>query len=183
MTPMEATEMNEFSKQMQEAGESSMTQVSLNIRILAVLVAMVTVLGHREHTEATLQQTRAGDKWNEYQARKMRSEQVQVTSDLLSLQPSSNSDAVQKKLEAYKAQLQRWDGELERDSEQAKQYEEAVDVSEHKAGRFDLGEALLQISVVLASITLLTRRSIYVVTAVVLGLGGLLVAASAFLVK
>jgi hypothetical protein len=144
---------------------------------------MVSVLGHREHTEATLVQTRAGDKWNEYQARKIRSEQVQVTSDLLSLQPSSNNDAVQKKLGEYKAQLARWAGELEQASEAAKQYEEAVDIAEHKAGRFDLGEALLQISVVLASITLLTRRSIYVATAVALGLSGLLVAASAFLVK
>lgn len=175
--------MNEFSKEMQEAGESSMKYVSLIISVLAVLVAMVTVLGHREHTEATLVQTRAGDKWNEYQARKMRTEQVQVTSDLLSLQPSSDSTAVQKKLEQYKVQLEKWNDELKEASDQAKEYEAEVDVSEGKAARFDLGEALLQIAVVLASITLLTRRSIYVSTAVLLGLGGLIVAASAFLVK
>lgn len=175
--------MNEFSKEMQEAGGSSMKYVSLIISVLAVLVAMVTVLGHREHTEATLMQTRAGDKWNEYQARKMRTEQVQVTMDLLDLQPSSNSEAVQKKLEQYKGQLEKWNDELKEASAQAKEYEAEVDVAEQKAARFDLGEALLQIAVVLASITLLTRRSIYVSTAVLLGLGGLIVAAAAFLVK
>ena len=36
-----------------------MTHVSLAISILAVLVAMVTVLGHRTHTEAVLMQARA----------------------------------------------------------------------------------------------------------------------------
>jgi hypothetical protein len=180
---MEASEINEFSKQMKEAGESSMTYVSLIISVLAVLVAMVTVLGHRTHTEATLMQTRAGDKWNEYQARKMRSEQILVTSDLLSLQPSSNTEAVQKKLEQYKSQLEKWSDELKEASDQAKEYEAEVDIAERKAERFDLGEALLQIAVILASITLLTRRSIYVLTAAFIGLGGLLVAASAFLIK
>jgi hypothetical protein len=48
--------------------------------------------------------------------------------------------------------------------------------------RFDLGEALLQISVVLSSITLFTRRRSFFIGGLTLGLGGLLVAASAYLV-
>jgi hypothetical protein len=55
--------------------------------------------------------------------------------------------------------------------------------AEARAARFDLSEALLQIAVVLASITLLTRRQIYVVVAVLLGVAGLLIAASAWLVR
>ena len=92
--------MQEFSKQMKEAGEGSgesLTRISLAISILAVLVAMVTVLGHRSHTEAVLSQSRAGDQWNEYQAKKIRFDQASVAMDLLSLQPSSNSAAVEKK--------------------------------------------------------------------------------------
>jgi hypothetical protein len=58
-----------------------------------------------------------------------------------------------------------------------------VDHAEREAARFDLGEALLQIAVVLASITLLTRHHRYVVVAGLLGVAGVLVAASAFLVK
>ena len=61
---MEPTEMQEFSKQMKEGGEESLTKISLAISILAVLVAMVMVLGHRSHTEAVLMQSRAGDQWN-----------------------------------------------------------------------------------------------------------------------
>ena len=44
--------------------------------------------------------------------------------------------------------------------------------------RLDLGEALLQISVVLASITLLTRRWWYVLAAVALGAIGVAAAAA-----
>jgi hypothetical protein len=56
-----------------------------------------------------------------------------------------------------------------------------VNKSESRAGRFDLGEALLQIAVVLASITLLTRHHRYVVVGCILGVAGVAVTASAYL--
>ena len=40
--------------------------------ILAILVALTSVLGHRTHTEAVLVQTRSSDEWNLYQAKKIR---------------------------------------------------------------------------------------------------------------
>ena len=177
---MEASEISEFGKEMREAGEHSMTHVSLIISVLAVLVAMVTVLGHREHTEAVLSQARASDQWNEYQARKNRQQQVAIASDLLSLQPSSNAAAVQSKLGAYKAQTTHWQEETDEDAKKAKEFQTEVDKSERKAAKFDLGEALLQIAVVLASITLITRQSRYVIAALVLGAVGLVTAALAF---
>jgi hypothetical protein len=180
---MEATEMSEFGKEMREAGEASMTHVSLIISVLAVLVAMVTVLGHREHTEAVLQQGNTTDQWNEYQARRSRVELTQKFSDMLALQPTTDAAATAKKLDTYKAQMQKWNAEDDKAQEQAKEFEAEVTVAERKAARFDLGEALLEIAVVLASITLLTRHQRYVVAAGLLGLGGVVAAASAFLVR
>lgn len=180
---MEPHEVHEFSEQLKEGAEKSLTHVSLIIAILAVLVAMVTVLSHRSHTEAVLQQTRAADQWNEYQARKMRVQQLQTASDLLSLLPSSNAAAVRAKLSTYKAQVAKWQVELEKDAEIAQELETEVDHAERRAARFDLGEALLQISIVLGSITLLTRQNLYVWSGMVLAAIGVLVAASAFLVK
>jgi hypothetical protein len=55
--------------------------------------------------------------------------------------------------------------------------------AEAQAARFDLGEALLQISVVLSSITLFTRRRSYFFGGLALGAAGLVVAASAWLVR
>jgi hypothetical protein len=179
---MEPEEINEFSNQMKEGGENSMKSVSLVISVLAVLVALVTVLGHRTHTEATLMQTRAADKWNQYQAHVIRGLVTQRADDLLTLQPSSDAPKVEKQLDAYKADLEKTKASGDKEMEQAKDFESETDLAEQKAMRFDIGEALLQISVVMASITLLTRRPHYVVAASVLGACGLVVAASAFLV-
>lgn len=178
---MEPTEIEEFTKQVQEGGEANMKQVSLAISILAVLVAMVTVMGHRTHTEAVLEQARASDMWNEYQARKMRMQQVQSENHLLALFPAT--EGIGKQIEANKVTAEKWKEETDIDSEKAREYENGVRIAEERASRYDIGEALLQISVVLASITLLTRRYHYVIAAIVLGLAGLLTAASAFLIR
>jgi hypothetical protein len=180
---MEAAEIHEFSERLQEGAEKRLMHVSLIIAILAVLVAMVTVLGHRAHTQAVLVQTRAADQWNEYQSRKLRVQQTQIATDLLSLQPSVDAAAAQAKVATYKAEITKWQAELNQDMEKAHELETQVDYKEHEAARFDLGEALLQIGVVLASITLLTRHERYVFAALVLAAVGVVVTGSAFLVK
>lgn len=179
---MEPNEIHEFAEQVKEGGEKSLTHVSLIISVLAVLVALVTVLGHRQHTHAVLLQTRAADQWNEYQSRKLRVQQLQVTSDLMSLQSASDPKSVQAKIAGYKTQIAKWQGELDAGAAEARKLEAEVDVAEARAARFDLGEALLQIAVILASITLLTHQQRYVLAAVIVGLVGIGISAAAFLV-
>ena len=52
--------------------KQNLAPVSLTMAILAVLVATVSLLGHRAHTEEILMQTRATDQWAYYQAKNMR---------------------------------------------------------------------------------------------------------------
>jgi Domain of unknown function (DUF4337) len=179
---MEASEIHEFAEQMKEGGEESLRSISLAISILAVLVAMVTVLGHRSHTEAVLTQSKAGDQWNLYQAKKIRQDNLEVDVDMLRLEPTVNAQATELKLKEYDAHIQKWNTDLSEEETKAHEFEAESKKAEGRAGRFDLGEALLQISVVLSSITLFTRRKSYFIGGLSLGLGGLAVAASAFLV-
>jgi hypothetical protein len=181
----EPTEMQEFSKQLKEAsdeGGEPLKRISLSISILAVLVAMVTVMGHRTHTEAVLMQARASDMWNEYQAKKIRMDNQNVTTDLLALQPSSNPAAVQAKVAEYKAHIAKWQQDLTEEQNQARDYEAEVAQAEAKARRYDLGEALLQIAVVLSSITLFTRNKTYFALGIAIGACGVLIAGSALFV-
>lgn len=180
---MEPTEMQEFSKEMQEAGEASLKRVSLIISVLAVLVAMVTVASHREHTEAVLSQARASDQWGEYQGRRIRQAELGLAADLLSLQPGISPAARDVKLADYKARREKAQQQLDEDTTEARKLEAEVRTAEQRAARYDLGEALLQIAVVLASITLLTRRWLYVLFAVGLGGLGIVAAVSALLVS
>jgi hypothetical protein len=179
---MEPEEINEFANQMKESGEGgeSLKIISLGISILAVLVAMVTVLGHRTHTEAVLMQSRAGDQWNEYQAKKIRMDNLSVTLDLLGIEPTTNAAAASAKTTEYKTHIEKWKADLAEEQEKARDFEREVKRAEAKAARYDLGEALLQIAVVLCSITLFTRRRAYFLLGLTLGAGGILVAASAF---
>ncbi len=180
---MEPTEISEFVENVEKGGEAKLTHVSLAISILAVLVAMVTVLGHRSHTEAVLNQARAADQWNLYQAKKIRQGQYEVAADLLSLQPNSNSDAVDKKLEAYRKRDEKAADDLKEEQAKAKELEEEVARNERTASRYDLGEALLQIAVVLSSITLLTRQQLYFGLGLLLGSAGAIIAITGLFVK
>jgi hypothetical protein len=183
MGRMEATEMQEFSKQMKEGGEESLTGVSLAISILAVMVAMVSVLGHRSHTEAVLIQSRSGDQWSQYETKKIREDNLSLDLDMLQLQPMVDTKATEAKLEEYKAHLAKWNIDLAQEEDKAHELEHEAALAESRAGHFDLGEALLQISVVLSSITLLTRRRSYFFGGLALGGAGVVVAASAWLVR
>jgi hypothetical protein len=183
---MEANEVHEFANQMKESGEGggeSLRTISLGISILAVLVAMVTVLGHRSHTEAVLMQSRAGDQWNEYQAKKIRMDNLSVDVDLLALQPSNDPAAVAAKTKEYQAHIDKWKAELAEEQETAREFEREVAKAEARAGHYDLGEALLQISVVLCSITLFTRNRAFFLLGLTLGAAGIAVAFSALLVS
>jgi hypothetical protein len=178
---MEADEFQEFANQVKEGGES-LKSISLGISILAVLVAMVTVLGHRSHTEAVLMQSRAGDQWNEYQAKKIRMDNLSVTVDLLAMEPTVNAAATDTKRREYEAHIDKWKEDLSEEQEKAREFESEVTKAEAKASRYDLGEALLQIAVVLCSVTLFTRRRTFFLLGLSLGAAGLVVAASALLI-
>jgi hypothetical protein len=181
---MEPQEVQEFANQMKESGEAggeSLKSISLAISILAVLVAMVTVIGHRTHTEAVLMEARASDQWNEYQAKKIRMDNLSVTVDLLAMQPTTDP-AVSAKISEYKAHIEKWKSDLAEEQDKAHEFESEVARAEARASRYDLGEALLQIAVVLSSITLFTRNRTYFFLGLTLGSVGLLVAASALLV-
>jgi hypothetical protein len=61
--------------------------------------------------------------------------------------------------------------------------ETKVEAAEIRATRFDLAEALLEIGLVITSVTLLTHRRIYWHFGILFALGGILSAASVLLLK
>ncbi len=179
---MEANEVHEFSEHMKEAGERDLTNIALSISILAALLALVTVMSHRDHTDAVLMQAKATDVWNQYQAKKIRSESTSTTIDILQLQPTSNPAGTSAKLAEYKEHIAHWNEDLAEEQKQAREFEHEVDIAERKGARYDLGEALLQISIVLSSVTLLTKKSAYWILGMAVGAVGLVFSALALLI-
>jgi acyl-homoserine lactone acylase PvdQ len=181
---MEPTEPQELAEQHEHAaGNPSLRPVSFTISVLAVLVAIVTVLGHRQHTEAVLFQAKASDQWNLYQAKKIRQNDTGLTADLLTALQVRDKTEADKIVNGYKSHLSKWDQDLADEEKVAREFEERVENAERKADRFDLGEALLEIGLVIASITLLTRQRSYWFLGMVFGAAGIVAASLGFLIR
>ena len=181
---MEANEAQELQEHAEHgANESSMRPVAFTMSVLAVLVAVTTVLGHRTHTEAVLDQNKATDQWNFYQAKKIRSNDTALAADLLSVITIADKTAAAKVAKAYADHQSKWNDDLKEEQEKAESLEKKVEQAEARADRFDLSEALLEIGLVITSVTLLTRSRIYWYLGMVFALGGILSAISVTLLK
>ena len=181
---MEPTEAQELEEQHEHAaGNPSLRPVSFTISVLAVLVAIVTVLGHRTHTEAVLFQAKASDQWNLYQAKKIRQYDTQLTADLLTALEVHDQKAADRVIAGYNSHLQKWNQDLADSEKEAQGLVAEVASAERRADRFDLGEALLEIGLVITSITLLTRQRSYWYLGMAFGLAGVIAAALGFTIR
>jgi Domain of unknown function (DUF4337) len=181
---MEAHEAHELQEHAEHgAQEASLRPVAFTMSVLAVLVAITTVLGHRTHTEAVLNQNKATDQWNEYQAKKIRSYNTSLTADLLSVLTLADKDKEEKIEKAYADHQEKWNEDLKEEQERAEVLEKKVEAAELRATRFDLAEALLEIGLVITSVTLLTRRRVYWYLGLGFAAGGILSALSVALLK
>lgn len=150
--------------------------VSVTISILAVLVAGATLLGHRAHTEELLLQSHATDQWAYYQAKNIRMHEVQGNADLLGALSPADNQKTEALREKYLKEAERYEGEKDDISEKAKEFEKERDLLSRRADRFDGGEALLEVGLVICSITLLTKRRAFWVAGILIGATGVIAA-------
>lgn len=181
---MEANEAHELQEHAEHGShESALRPVAFTMSLLAVLVAVTTVLGHRTHTEAVLNQNKATDQWNLYQAKKIRSNNTQLAADLLSVMTVQNKDAAAKIATTYADHQAKWVEDLKEEQEKAEALETKVEQAEARANRYDLAEALLEIGLVITSVTLLTRSRTYWYLGMLFSLAGIASAASSLFLK
>src|SRR5579859_641995 len=155
--------------------------VSVTISILAVFVAIVTLMGHRAHTEELSRETQAASRWEQYQAKSIRQRMTQIGSDVLSVVAPLDKTKGEQLAQKYEKEVERYASEKEDVSKIAEGLEAERDRAMHRADRFDLGEVLLEIGLVICSLTLLAKKKIFWFGGTVVALVGLGVALTAFL--
>ncbi|HEY1576252.1 MAG TPA: DUF4337 domain-containing protein [Terracidiphilus sp.] len=180
---MEANEVQELKEHAEHGQESELRPVAFTMSLLAVLVAVTTVLGHRTHTEAVLDQNKATDQWNQYQSQKIRAYNTSLNADLLNSLTVADKAKAQEVLKGYTDHEAKWKDDLKEDQEKAKGLEEKVEQAEGRANRYDLSEALLEIGLVITSVTLLTRSRVYWYLGMVFAVGGIVSALSVLMLK
>lgn len=154
-------------------------RVGLLVGVLGVLLAATTISAHREHTAAVIHRTEANDQWAYYQAKKIREHISGVGRELaLSLGDPAKTDAAVKKFEADRA---KYVADAENIKHLAEEKDQATERNEARALRFDLGEGLLELGLVLTSLYFLGRQRLFPICGSVAAALGLLSALSALL--
>ena len=176
---MSADELTELKEHAEHAKEDpTLAPVSVTMAVLAVLVAVASLLGHRAHTEEVVRQAKASDQWAFYQAKNIRRHTDELFTDMTAVQPASDPAVLAKLRDKYSQEAARYKDDQKDLETEARSLEGEVATERNRADRFDLAEVFLEVGLVITSITLLSRRKLYWGLGVVFGLVGIVVAAT-----
>ncbi len=176
-------ELNELQEHAEHAKhDPTLAPISVTMAVLAVLVAVVTLLGHRAHTEEVVLQAKSSDQWAYYQAKNIRRHTDELFTDLTSVQATTDPAALAKLRDKYSGEATRYKDEQKGIEDTAHEMETEVAHERNRADRFDLAEVFLEVGLVITSITLLSGRRIFWALGIFLGVVGIVVATTGFLV-
>jgi hypothetical protein len=171
---MSSEELHEMEEHAEHAArDPTLLPVTFTMAVMAVVLAATTLLGHRTHTEELLLQSKATDQWAYFQAKNIRAHSYELFLDLLSVSPVKDPAQAEKLKDKYTQEVARYKEELKEIETEARSLESEVALQQRRANRFDLGEVCLDAAIVIASLTLLTKRRQFWQLGVLMGVAGL----------
>ena len=180
--------MSEEIQEIQERAEETrhdptVAPVTVTMAVLAVLVAAVSLLGHRAHTEELLLQNRASDKWAYNQAKDTRRHTYELFLDLISVSDMKNTPGAEKIRQKYQREIERYSDQQQDAQSEARNLENEVRHEQRKANWFDLGEVLLEAALVISSMTLITKNRFFWRFGLAVAAAGLVLSAGGLFVR
>ncbi len=162
---MNPEEMKEVVEQAHEKGEK---RIGLTMAIVAVLLAMATLLGHRAHTEEVVLQGNRNTEWVNFDTKRMQRTLHEDFADLAASLPNSEKAADRFK---EKAKIER-EGEPAKNGapakdgtdkirERAQELDAEMKLVQQRANFYDGAELFLEISIVLCSIALVAEMKLF----------------------
>jgi len=149
--------------------------------VLAVFLAVVSILSHRTHTAAIMHKSTANDTWSHYQATRVKFHNLELGENLLEV-VTAKGDAADKMRADYAKQKDKYEKQGKQIQDEATAADEASEADEHRALRYDIGEGLLEIGLVLSSLYFISRKKMFPVLGVTAGVAGTVVAITGLLV-
>jgi hypothetical protein len=160
-------------------GGEGMMAVAVTLTILAVFVAVATLLGHRASTDMLALETKVSDQWNFYQAKNIRQHEDEIASKMMPVFTGVDKEKAESFRDDYSKEAERYSKERDDIMEKAKELEADRDRVAKQGDRYDLAEVLLEIAVIVCSLTLLTKKKFFWLASICLGLVGLAIVSSA----
>jgi hypothetical protein len=155
-------------------------RVGIQAAILAVLLAVVTIASHRTHTAAIIHKSTSNDQWAYYQATRIKLHNTELAENLIGTFATKN-DASNKLLTDYQKQQTKYEEQSKENQEKARTADEAAEADEHRALRFDIGEGLLEIGLVLSSLYFIARKQLFPVAGLIAAVAGVVIATTGFM--
>ncbi len=145
-------------------GKTFTKRVALTTAIFAVILAITSLGGNNAMKEMLLSQQQSSDQWAFYQAKVLREhlyrgQKLRLEIDLIE-RGSGMRPEVKERVEAMLKKMAeeeaRYSAEKKEVEKEAKKLEHERDVNRDKDPYFDYGEVLLQIAIVMASVSILS---------------------------
>jgi hypothetical protein len=154
-------------------------KVGILAAVLAVALAIVTIVSHRTHTEAIIAKSSANDAWAHYQATRMKYHNLELGQSLVKVFGAKGGpgDAM---LADTEIQMKKYDKQAKDVQAEAERDERMGGQAEDRALRYDIGEGLLEIALVLSSMYFISRKLMFPVIGAAAGIAGTLIAITGF---
>jgi hypothetical protein len=155
-------------------------KVGVLAALLAVALAIVTIASHRTHTAAIIHRSQANDQWSYYQATRVKYHNLELGGSLMEIL-GAKGPAAEKRLADNATQKAKYEEQSKKVQEEARHDEELSEADEHRALRYDFGEGLLEIGLVLSSLYFISHKRMFPAMGVIAGVAGLVFAATGLL--
>ena len=189
---MEARETSELIEH--QGSDKSKNRAALTISFLAMVLAVASLGGSNAMKEATHENILAANAYAFFQAKSIRQTSLKIAVTDLELQlvrdqamPASTKEIFQKKIDDYKKTIDRYESEPDTHEgkkellNRAKEHEKTRDHAMRQDPWFDYAEGMLQIAIVLLSVSILGSIPSLFIVGSILGLLGLLSTLNGFL--
>jgi len=150
---------------MSELKEKWQGRLALSTAIMAVLAALTTLYMGKYSSRAIMGQGQESDQWAFYQAKSIKGSTYEINKKTLELQfltqkglsPEAAAE-YQKTVSKYGDEVKRYDGEKKEIKEKAESIAKGKATAQEMSGNFAYALIFLQIALMLASISSLTKR-------------------------
>ena len=155
-------------------------KVGVVAAVLAVALAVVSIASHRAHTAAVVERSEANDQWSLYQSNRIKFHSLELGVDLMNVLGRDKAESAET-IARYETQEKKYEKESKEVKEEATKKEQETGHTEAQALRYDLGEGMLEIGVVLASLYFIARKKMFPVLSLAFGVLGIVMAVTGFL--
>ena len=150
-------------------------RIGILAAVLAVLLAITTIASHRTHTSAIMHKSSANDAWAHYQATRVKFHNLELGESLVKILATKNADA-EAMLADNAKQKKKYEAQGKEIQDDAQKQDELAESDERRGLRYDLGEGLLEIALVLSSMYFISKKKMFPAMGLLAGIAGTAIA-------